>query len=218
MTEGQKIIDKAKKIAALMMRSPFKGERVAAATLLHNFLNEHGLTTSDVGLGFMDLGHLVNNTNNESFDDTDIIEIHYKQPYHSICDGWVEDLILRVCLAYGARCGVRDDTIRIVGFRDDVTAVKTTIVTLRRYVEGRISAYGFTNKRQILSYATCFIDKIIKGIIYPKNTAKSEKLAGYMFKHYGLLAAEIRCDGYVKFDVRTFIAAQVDARDFWTVA
>ena len=213
MTEHQQI-NKAKKISALMMKSPYKGERVAAATLLHKFLNEHGLTTADVGIGNIDLGHLVNNTNNESFDGADIIEVNYMQPYHTICDGWVEDLILRVCLAYGVRFGVRDDTVRIVGFRDDVNAVKTSIITFRRYIEDRIVAHRFVNERQSLSYATCFTNTITKGIIYPKDTAKSEKLAGYMFKHYGRLAVEIRCDGYVRYDVRTFVAAQVDARDY----
>lgn len=214
MTGRQKLVEKAKKIVALMMRSPFQGERVAAAALLHKFVNEHGLTTTDVGLGFMDLGHLVNTTNNESFDDTDIIEVNYKQPYHTICDGWVEDLIFRVCLVYGVRLGVRDDKVRIVGYRDDVNAVKTSIVTFRKYIEDRISVHGYTNNRQILSYATCFTNTLTKGIIYHKDTAKSEKLACYMFKHYGRLGVEIRCDGYVRYDVRTFIAAQVDARQY----
>lgn len=214
MTERQKLVEKAKKIAALMMRSPFQGERMAAAILLHKVLNENGLTTSDVGLGYFDLGHLVTNTNNEAIDDTDIIEVNYKQPYHTIKDGWVEDLIVKVCLAYGVRFGERDDTVRIVGFRDDITAVKTMIIKLRRHIEDRILAHHFVNERQSLSYATCFTNTITKGIMYPKDTAKSEKLACYMFKKYGRLAVEIRCDGYVKYDVRTFIAAQVDAREY----
>lgn len=213
MTDHQ-LINKAKKIVALMLRSPFKGERVAAATLLHKFLNEHGLNTSDVGLEYFDLGLLINNTNNEAIDDSDIFEVNYLQPYHTIKDGWVEDLIVKVCIAYGVQYGVRDDTVRIVGYRDDVNAVKTSIVTFRRYIEDRIVAHHFVNERQSLSYATCFTNTITKGIMYPKDTAKSEKLACYMFKKYGRLAVEIRCDGYVKYDVRTFIAAQVDAREY----
>ena len=215
MTRHQ-LISKAQKITTLMMRSPFKGERITAATLLHKFLNEHGLTTSDVGLGYINLGHLVNNTNNESFDNSDIVEVHYKQAYHTICDGWVESLIVKVCSAYGARCGVRDDKVRIVGFRDDVNAVKTTIVKLRRYVEVRISIHGFSQKQQVLCFATSLIYRVTKDIksSHLVSIPKLAKLSDYMFRYYGLLPFETTCDGYVKYDFRTFVAAQYDARDF----
>lgn len=213
MNERQKLVGKAKKIVALMMRSPFQGERVAAAALLHKFMKEHCLSTKDVGLEYIDPKYEFNNTNNE-VDDPDVVELNYKTSYPSIRGGWVANLIVRVCLAYGVKFGVLGDNIKIFGYRSDVNAVKISIVTLRKYIEDRISAHSFTNEMQILSYATCFIHKIAKGIYRPIDTAKLSRLSCYMYKHYSLLPVESNYDGYVRYNFKTFVLAQVDARDY----
>lgn len=214
MTGRQELIEKAKKIAALMIKSPYKGERVAAAALLHKFMNEHGLSTKDVGLDNVDYSYVVSNTNNEGTDDPDVVELNYKTSYPSIRGGWVANLIVRVCLAYGVKFGVLGDNIKIFGYRSDVNAVKISIVTLRKFIEDRISAHSFTNEMQILSYATCFIHKIAKGIYHPIDTAKLSRLSCYVYKHYSLLPVESNYDGYVRYNFRTFVLAQVDARDY----
>jgi hypothetical protein len=213
MNERQKLVEKAKKIAVLMMRSPFQGERVAAAALLHKFMNEHGLSTKDVGLEYIDPKYEFNNTNNE-VDDPDVVELNYKTSYPSIRGGWVENLIVRVCLVYGVRFGVQGDTIKIIGYRSEVNAVKAIIINLREHIQGRISVHHFANERQILAYASCFIHKITKGLYHPKDTAKLSRLSCYMYKHYSLLPVESNYDGYIRYDFRTFVLAQVDARDY----
>jgi hypothetical protein len=213
MTEHQKMINRARKVAALM-GSPVAGEKLAAAEMLKKILDQYNLSVSEIGLEYIDHSYVVNNTNNEEADDPDIIEINYKQPYHSIQGGWHENLVYRVCLAYGVKFGVQGDTIKIIGFRSEVDAVKAMIINLREHIQSRISVHHFANERQTLAYASCFTHKITKGIYHPKDTAKLSRLSCYMYKHYSLLPVESNYDGYFRYDFRTFVLAQVDARDF----
>jgi len=176
------------------------------------FLNIHGLTLKDIGYENINLNPVVNYTNEEA-SDNDIVELNYKHTYESIRGSWVEIIIVMLCLAHGVRCGVRDDIVKIVGYRDDINAAKISIITLQKFIKDRISAHGF-NENQKLSYAVCLTDQIIKGIKYPVDPAKSARLAVHMFRKFGLVIIyEKRRTPFLS-DNKAIEAAQVDARCF----
>lgn len=133
MNERQKLVERAKKVAALMT-SPVEGEMIAASVKLKQLLTEHDLTLKELGVSDLlnnNLSHTTAkyeankaNTNNlrdvvrtsgasrevsPEADDNEIHEIIYKRPINSL-EIWFLCVLLKTarvhrCWVYGDRFG-----------------------------------------------------------------------------------------------------------------
>lgn len=187
MNERQKIIDKAKKIVALMS-SPVAGEAKAAASLLKKLLDDHNITMQDLGLGDLINKNLNRTTNKNVANETKsnnlrdvvgthgtsrevtpeaIIEVAYKH-FITGMDGWLLCVFLKIAHAYeamiiGDRYGTWADKshyLKVIAFPEDIGKVKNAIVNIRHFIETQISLRGYTEKAQIANYAMGLADTI----------------------------------------------------------
>ncbi len=227
MTEHQKLINKAKKIAS-MMQSPYENEVIVAASLLQKLLDEHNMNLQELGLKNLNnddlnrtakdvtkTGNNVSEVNND-----EIVEIIYKHSY-CVMDEWIKDMIVKIARAYGVRTCVISDYVRLVGYPSDVEIVKLMLVNLRKFIETGISKRGYTDKNTITSYAFGLIDRIIQTIrSTPTDTAfaKSLKLADYMCKHYGIRVESTYSDPPAKWACRAYQTGLSDGDNYKRVA
>lgn len=171
MTEHQKFINKAKKVASLLT-SPVEGEAAAAAGKLKLMLSEHNLTMAEIGI--KDLPAEINND--------EIKEVIYKGSLNS----WIEDMIMRISMTYGVLVGRYGSSLKLVGFPADLEVVKMLIVNLRKHVEDQIANRGLSGNGAG-SYASGYVKRVFGNTYYSK-TPKSLKLAEYINKNYGVTA------------------------------
>lgn len=179
MTEHQKMLNKAKKVAALLS-SPVEGEVIAAASMLKKLLDEHNLSLAEIGLRGINL-----NRSNVVVNDR-IVETEYKHVYDGMST-WVKNMVVKIARAYGVRTGVQSEYIRLIGYSADVEIVKIVIVNLRRYIQSQIFKRDYTSEHSVTSYTCGLMDKIIQSIgsTYT-NFDKVSKLSEYMLKSYGV--------------------------------
>lgn len=195
MTEHQRLINKAKKIAS-MMQSPFENEVLVASSLLTKLLDEHNINLQELGIKCPDLNRTaksdVTYTNpSTKITETDydrIVEVVYKHPYHIMSD-WMRDLIIKIAKAYWINTVVVTDNVRLIGYASNVEIVKLMIINLSGFINSRIFERGYTDNEYITSYAAGIVDRVAQKIMccYPRNItcALAHKLSQYTSTHYG---------------------------------
>ena len=186
MTKHQRLINKAKKVAALLS-SPVEGEMIAASLKLKQLLDEYNLSLKELGLSNINL-----NRSNVVVNNDRIVETEYKHSFDSMAS-WVKDMIVKVTRSYGVRTGVQSEYIRLIGYSADVEIVKIVIVNLRRYIESQISKRGYTSEHSVTSYTCGLMNKIIQSIgsTYT-NFDKASNLSEYMLKSYGFTPESVQ--------------------------
>ena len=176
MTERQKLIDKAHKIAA-MMQSPYEKEVLVAANMLKKLLADHNTSLKELGLN-INIDRTIKNISEAN--NSDIIEFVYKQPYSSMSD-WLEDMIIRVSRSYDVKTGSQKDRMLLIGYSSDVEIVKIMIDNLRAFIETQIVKRGYhTNKYTASSYALGVVDRVVSSIGVSGNPIKLSKLTEYV--------------------------------------
>jgi len=187
MTDRQKLINRARKVLALVS-SPVAGEAVAAASLLKQLLDNHNMTLQELGLSdllnknlhrIIARGASANTktcnpknitTSHEGSLKTDsnqIKEVVYKHHITEM-DVWFLCVLVKIAHAYevliiGDRYGTWADKshyLKIVGFLENIKNVKSAIVNIRHFIENQISIRGYTEKAQIANYAMGLADTI----------------------------------------------------------
>lgn len=187
MTERQKLIDKARKVAALMT-SPVEAEMIAATIKLKQLLTEHNLSLKELGLSDLinenhkhtTAKHEANKANTNNLKDVvrtsgasrevtseAIIEVAYKH-FITGMDGWLLCVLLKIAHAYeamiiGDRYGTwaeKSHYLKIIAFPEDIEKVKRAIVNIRHFIETQILIRGYTEKIQVANYAMGLADTI----------------------------------------------------------
>lgn len=204
----QKLVEKAKKVAALMS-SPVEGEMIAASIKLKQLLNEHNLTLKELGLKNLNL----NPTSKDvaEYNDT-IIEVVNKVPY-SLMNVWIRDLFVKVSRAYGVRTVVKNDHVTFVGYASDVEIVKIMVVSLRGFILSQISKCGYTDDRTASGYAFGIVDKVVNSIGSAVDHTKMATLAEYMYKNHGISEVSTQVNNF-RFSCSAYQAGKSDAEGY----
>lgn len=188
MTERQKLIEKARKIAALMS-SPVACEGVAAASLLKKLLDDNNLTMQEIGLKNEDLSRksvkesangiknsnlkdIIRTTKNShevshTTDSNQIKEFIFKRPISEL-EIWFLTVIVKIarvhgCWFFGDRFGThneRSNYLKIIGFPSDLEKLKIEIINTHRFIKGQIEMRGYVHLSQIVGYALGLTDTI----------------------------------------------------------
>ena len=207
MTERQKLVERAKKVAALMS-SPVEGEMIAASIKLKQLLNEHNLTLKELGLQNLNL----NPTSKDvaEYNDT-IIEVVNKVPY-SLMNVWIRDMFVKVTRAYGVKTFVIGDHLTFVGYASDVEIVKIMAISLRGFILSQISKRGCTDNAAV-SYAVGVTDRVVKSIGSAVDHDKNARVTEYLQGKYGLSGTSRHIDNF-KYSCSAYNAGTADAEGY----
>ena len=204
MTEHQRLINRAKKVAALLT-SPVAGEAVAASEMLEKILVQHKLSLSEIGLQNININReakaatetktsasndIVRNSSEIVGADSDeIIEVICKSAVHDM-SSWLEDLILKIAKINWVNVIVQHDCVKLIGYPGNLKIVKTMIVSLRTFIQSQLSTYGYNDEQFTTGYAAGVIDRVVRNMMCssPRNMTcyKAHQLSKYMIKHYGI--------------------------------
>lgn len=201
MTEHQKIINRARKVLALVS-SPVEGEAKAASEMLNKILVQHNLSLNEIGSQNNNFHRIAKaatvNKNSTSYhrvwdnteiadvDNNEFIEVIYRSPYLGMST-WTEDMVVKIAMVYGVKC-IQSDYIKLIGYAYDVEIVKTMIISLRVFIESQLSRHGYTDKEYITSYAAGLIDKVVGNMMSSQKNmpfTRARKLYEYLYRHYG---------------------------------
>lgn len=205
----QKLVEKAKKVAALMS-SPVEGEMIAASIKLKQLLNEHNLTLKELGLKNLNL----NPTSKDvaEYNDT-IIEVVNKVPY-SLMNVWIRDLFVKITRAYGVRGFVsRDGYMTFVGYASDIEIVKIMAVSLRGFILSQISKRGYTDNAAV-SYAVGVTDRVVKSIGSNVDPIRMATIVDYMKKNHSSITRACEHIDNFKYSCSAYNAGTADAEGY----
>lgn len=155
MTERERLIDKAKKIAA-MMQSSSENEVSVAAAALKRLLDEHHLSMSDLG----SIKKEKNYTSPPSTSKELVVEEAFLKGNPKF---WIKHLVNQLGKAYGVRV-LFGDNVYLVGMSSDVEILRFVVKYIYNYISDKVRSYGYTTDTQITSYASGVIERIVLNI------------------------------------------------------
>jgi len=205
MTEREKLILKAKKVAALMS-SPVEGEMLAASAMLKKLLDEHNLTMQDLGMAKKSThthhssstptshsnGSSVVIAEDFELNLSDIIEVHYKYPGSELA-AWITDLISTLARLYEVEIVFSYEHVKILGFPSDVEVFKHVLVFMRRHIEDNLSKHRYTSPQDISGYYNGLMDRFEASVMAEVSlrnrnlsSMKMSMLAHYVNTHFNI--------------------------------
>lgn len=204
MTERERLIQKAQKVAALMT-SPVEGEMLAASAMLKKLLDEHNLSMKDLGATKSTSHHnsFTSSTTSSNgtcvivaedfkLDAADIIETHYKYPSSNLA-AWMTDLISTLSKIYEVEIVFSYECVKILGFPSDVEVFKHVLVFMRRYIEDNLSKHGYTSPEDVSGYYNGLIDRFEASVLAEVSSRnmslsnmKMSMLVHYVSTHFSI--------------------------------